>query len=190
MTKLDLDNYITVQERIAMFYGEHPAGSLQSEIIFDDGKRVVMKSYAYRSPTDQTPAVGHAEEVRGAGPINKTNALENCETSSIGRALAMLGLEVIRGIASRDDMERAQQEEARQESLITGEQVALLRDHYDAAAAEGLDVERAKAKLGSMGIDKASNLMEALASMTPPQAAEFDAWMAEEAAGANSAVPA
>ena len=37
-------------------------------------------------------ATGHAEEIRGSTQINKTSALENCETSAIGRALACLGL--------------------------------------------------------------------------------------------------
>jgi hypothetical protein len=35
---------------------------------------------------------GHAEEIRNAGPVNRTSAIENCETSAIGRALANIGL--------------------------------------------------------------------------------------------------
>lgn len=34
---------------------------------------------------------GHGEEVRGSSNINKTSALENAETSAIGRALAACG---------------------------------------------------------------------------------------------------
>ena len=37
-------------------------------------------------------ATGHAEEYRSGSPVNKTSALENCETSAIGRALAALGI--------------------------------------------------------------------------------------------------
>lgn len=37
-------------------------------------------------------ATGHAEEIRGAGNVNRTSALENAETSAIGRALAALGV--------------------------------------------------------------------------------------------------
>lgn len=37
-------------------------------------------------------ATGHAEEKRTSSQINKTSALENCETSAIGRALAGLGI--------------------------------------------------------------------------------------------------
>ena len=70
-----------------------------TEILVDDGKRVVMKA----SITDKDGRVigtGHAEEIRGSGyfsqgdkrNINTTSALENCESSCIGRALAALGL--------------------------------------------------------------------------------------------------
>ena len=70
-----------------------------TEILVDDGKRIVMKA----SITDKDGRVigtGHAEEIRGSGyfaqgdkrNINTTSALENCESSCIGRALAALGL--------------------------------------------------------------------------------------------------
>ena len=35
---------------------------------------------------------GHAEEIRAHGRVNKVSAIENCETSSLGRALASIGL--------------------------------------------------------------------------------------------------
>jgi hypothetical protein len=37
-------------------------------------------------------ATGYAEEVRGAGNVNRTSHVENCETSAIGRALANCGM--------------------------------------------------------------------------------------------------
>lgn len=37
-------------------------------------------------------AEGQAEEYRSASQVNKTSAVENCETSAMGRALAQLGL--------------------------------------------------------------------------------------------------
>lgn len=64
---------------------------VDSEVILDDGQRVVVKCVI----TDENGRVigsGMAEEIRGQGNVNKTSALENCETSAIGRALASLGL--------------------------------------------------------------------------------------------------
>ena len=58
-------------------------------------------------------AVGHAHENRTASNINKTSYVENCETSAVGRALAMLGIGIDTSIASANEVETAieQQEE-------------------------------------------------------------------------------
>ena len=58
-------------------------------------------------------AVGHAHEVKAASNINKTSYVENCETSAVGRALAMLGIGIDVSIASANEVETAieQQEE-------------------------------------------------------------------------------
>lgn len=64
--------------------------SVLTEIITADQTRVVMKS----SITDADGRVigtGYAEEIRNVGPVNKTSAVENAETSAIGRCLASLG---------------------------------------------------------------------------------------------------
>ena len=52
-------------------------------------------------------AVGHAHENRGASNINKTSYVENCETSAVGRALAMLGIGIDASIASANEVETA-----------------------------------------------------------------------------------
>lgn len=64
---------------------------VRTDVTVDDGQRVVVKAEI----VTQAGAVvgsGHAEEIRGQGNVNKTSALENCETSAIGRALASMGL--------------------------------------------------------------------------------------------------
>ena len=57
----------------------------------DDGKRVVIKA-AITNSSGMVVGSGMAEEIRGQGNVNKTSALENAETSAIGRALASIGL--------------------------------------------------------------------------------------------------
>ena len=52
-------------------------------------------------------AVGHAHEVKTASNINKTSYVENCETSAVGRALAMLGIGIDASIASANEVETA-----------------------------------------------------------------------------------
>jgi hypothetical protein len=67
------------------------AFGIDTMVIHDDGQRVVMKAVI----TGEDGAIigsGFAEEIRGQGNVNKTSALENCETSAVGRALASIGL--------------------------------------------------------------------------------------------------
>lgn len=97
---MSLEDYIPVNERIRAFHARYPAGSLDADIVSFDADRVVMKARAYRWPGDANPGVGHASE------ITEKFALENCETSAWGRALASLGFEVQNGVASREEMAR------------------------------------------------------------------------------------
>ena len=64
---------------------------IDTQILVDDGKRVVIKAIV-TSSAGVPVGSGMAEEIRGQGNVNKTSALENAETSAIGRALASLGL--------------------------------------------------------------------------------------------------
>lgn len=83
--------YETVASRVAKFRNEHGIDlSIETNLISADDNTVVMK--AIISKGDQVIATGHAEETRTASTINKTSALENCETSAIGRALAAFGM--------------------------------------------------------------------------------------------------
>jgi len=104
------EDYVTVAERIEQFYAAYPQGRLLTSIIEHDREAgfVLIRAEAYRNAEDTMPAsTGHAFEVRGESYVNKTSYLENCETSSVGRALALLGFEVRRGIASREEMEKS-----------------------------------------------------------------------------------
>ncbi|CAB4166094.1 hypothetical protein UFOVP847_10 [uncultured Caudovirales phage] len=64
---------------------------INTMVLVDDGKRVVVKAMI-STANDHVIGSGMAEEIRGSSNVNKTSALENCETSAIGRALAAIGL--------------------------------------------------------------------------------------------------
>jgi hypothetical protein len=58
-------------------------------MVYRDERSFIVKAEIYLTTDDLTPsATGYAEEVVGAGFVNKTSALENCETSAIGRAIS------------------------------------------------------------------------------------------------------
>lgn len=75
-------------EQFRMAFGE--TMGINTEILVDDGKRVVIKAIVTHE--GNIIGSGMAEEIRGSSMVNKTSAIENCETSAIGRALASLGL--------------------------------------------------------------------------------------------------
>jgi hypothetical protein len=83
--------YETVALRVQKFKAAYPEHSLTTEVLTRDEECVVMKASIF-NPEGRLVATGHAEEYRKASSINKTSALENAETSAIGRALAAFGL--------------------------------------------------------------------------------------------------
>ena len=147
----DLAQYITVAERIIAFREKFPEGSLQAEILVDDGKRILICAKAFRTPNDMRPGIGHAEEIRGDGPVNRTSAIENGESSAWGRALAALGFEVKHGIASREEVEIAKAKEADgrvSEAKQDGPRMisrAQRKEVFDRAKAKGMQESEVKA---------------------------------------------
>ena len=83
--------YQTVAFRVKAFREKHPGYTLQTEIVSRDAEVVVMKALI-ADEKGRLIATGHAEETRKSSQINRTSALENAETSAIGRALASFGL--------------------------------------------------------------------------------------------------
>ena len=84
-------SYQTVALRVKNFREKHPGFTLSTEVLHRDAEIVVMKA-SILDDAGRLIATGHSEEKRGASTINKTSALENAETSAIGRALAAFGL--------------------------------------------------------------------------------------------------
>ena len=116
MGNFNLDEYITVNERIEKFYKKYPEGSIQTEIKELNEKYVIFVAYAYRTPDDARPGTGTAMEREGSTYINKTSHIENAETSAVGRALAMLGFEIKKAICSREEVTNAINNQPKTES--------------------------------------------------------------------------
>src|SRR5256885_11605340 len=103
------DEYITVHERIEKFYTKWPQGRILTSIVEHNEEPgfILMRAEVFREFDEAMPAAtGHAYELRSAGHVQAGSYVEVCETSSVGRALALLGFEVRRGVASREEVIR------------------------------------------------------------------------------------
>lgn len=84
-------SYTQVSTRINIFRKYFPTATIETLITYNDDIRVIIQTKIIIEGT--IVATGYAEEIRGDGNyINQTSAVENCETSSIGRALSNFGL--------------------------------------------------------------------------------------------------
>jgi hypothetical protein len=106
--------YVEVNERIKFFRQEeqYKGWSINTRIEHMNEEEIVMCT-SILDASGNIVATGHAHEVKGSSNINKTSHIENCETSAVGRALAMLGIGIDTSIASANEVQDAiaQQEE-------------------------------------------------------------------------------
>lgn len=101
--------YVEVKDRIEAFYAKYPEGSIQSEIVMLTDEKVVVKAFAFRFLEDTRPGIGHSQlGIPGKTNYTRESELENAETSAWGRAIAALGFEVKRSIASSEEVRNKQ----------------------------------------------------------------------------------
>jgi hypothetical protein len=113
MPRFNLEDYETVEERIKRFYAAHPDGRIVTHNLTEMHDRSVstwiVRAEIYESYEQQVErcpkASGLAFEVDGGAGANQTSALENAETSAIGRALANAGFSGNKR-ASREEMKK------------------------------------------------------------------------------------
>jgi hypothetical protein len=108
----NLDDYETVEERLIKYWKDYPDGQIHTKVLEFTATRFIVEASIYRTEADTRPwTTGLAEEtVQGRG-VNATSALENCETSAIGRALANAGYATKGKRASREEMSKVKAKE-------------------------------------------------------------------------------
>ena len=128
----NLDDYETVEERLIKYWKEHPDGQIHTKLLDSSASRFIVEASIFRTEADARPwTTGLAEEtVQGRG-VNATSALENCETSAIGRALANAGYATKGKRASREEMSKvAKGVEVKQTIEATKEKMADTSKQY------------------------------------------------------------
>lgn len=174
-TNIKGKNYITVNQRVLAFRELYPNGRITTEIVKlapesnGAGNTVIVKAFIYDG--EALIATGHAFENPGKNTnINKFSALENCETSAVGRALGFLGIGATDSIASLEEIQGAGDEITQEtqatpaagpakiapanlemlSKLYQGTSLNKLLDHFQLASLEDMDDETARALLAKV----------------------------------------
>jgi hypothetical protein len=103
----NLSDYEPVEVRLEKFIKDYPSFRIATELEVVEATRYIVKAYLYKDAGDSVAwATGYAEETVSARGVNQTSALENCETSAIGRALANAGYAPKGKRPSREEMSK------------------------------------------------------------------------------------
>lgn len=125
-------DYKTVAYRVKEFRKEYPDFTIQTDLVEANDVLVIVKASIFNTES-RLLATGYAEEVRAASKINRTSALENAETSAIGRALSALGLGGSQ-YASADELVNALQQQNDTSKEVLDEWTSymeVVRDNFD-----------------------------------------------------------
>ena len=97
--------YSPVNQRILAFRKLFPMGTIETELISNEGGMCVIKATARIGET--VLGTGHSYEKEGSNFINTTSFLENCESSAIGRCLGACGIGIDNSVASAEEVQNA-----------------------------------------------------------------------------------
>jgi hypothetical protein len=101
----NLNDYETVESRLDKWHDKFPDSRVETELVEASNTRFIVFAKLFKTEADAKPcATGLAFETITEKGVNSTSALENCETSAIGRALANAGFAAKGKRASREEM--------------------------------------------------------------------------------------
>lgn len=107
--KIQGKDYVLVSDRVLYFNETYKKGMIETQLIPSQPNTYIIKAKVVPDMDNHTRYfTGYSQATIGQGMVNKTAALENAETSAVGRALGFMGIGVIDSIASPDEINKAQ----------------------------------------------------------------------------------
>lgn len=122
----NLDDYETVEERLEKFHKDFPDFRIETQLVTSTPSRFIVQAWIYRTYADAVPfSSGLAFEDISERGVNATSALENAETSAIGRALASAGYATKGKRPSRTEMAKVQNKWEKKVENFTRESIPV-----------------------------------------------------------------
>ena len=105
-TNIKGKEYAEVNQRVKAFRSLYPEGQIITEKLKEEDGEIEFIA-KIGDGMGKVLTTGHAHEVVVSSNINRTSALENCETSAVGRAHGFLGIGIDTSIASYEEVTNA-----------------------------------------------------------------------------------
>lgn len=154
-------NYVMVKDRVVAFRKNFPDWSIVTEIVSMDELQVTMKA-TVADETGRVIGTGHAQEIFGSTNINKTSAVENCESSCIGRAVGLAcAIGIDDSFGSADEIANAQMQQA-MDTPCSEQEIKRIKDLLELTNS---DPEKFLSWLGIKSVDEMTKSQYARAAM-------------------------
>jgi len=162
MPRFDISEYMTVAERINVFWAKYPDGRLHTELVHFSLEQVVIKAEVYLDREDSRPVtVDYAEERPETSQVNRVSMVENCATSALGRALGDLGKDFTGSKRpSAEEMQKVQRFDSKKRDWISEaknlhdvDALRLLWAEASQAGASSQTLEAIRERADSIGND-------------------------------------
>ena len=168
--KIEKKGYAEVHQRIKAFRMVYPQGDIETTILTDENGICKIRADIYDDNNKHLASATAQENVKSNSFINTYNAIENCETSAVGRALGFAGFGIDTSIASAEEVQNAiiKQDSKngttpynfQEELMIQESQKQQIRTEIDEATIKNYLKEKGKSKISDLTFKEAYELLK------------------------------
>lgn len=168
--KIEKKGYAEVHQRIKAFRMVYPQGDIETTILTDENGICKIRADIYDDNNRHLSSATAQENIKSNSFINTYNAIENCETSAVGRALGFAGFGIDTSIASAEEVQNAiikqdkkddiTPQNFQEELMIQESQKQQIRTEIDETTIKNYLKEKGKSKLSELTFKEAYDLLK------------------------------
>lgn len=168
--KIEKKGYAEVHQRIKAFRMVYPQGDIETTILTDENGICKIRADIYDDNNRHLSSATAQENIKSNSFINTYNAIENCETSAVGRALGFAGFGIDTSIASAEEVQNAiikqdkkddiTPQNFQEELMIQESQKQQIRTEIDETTIKNYLKEKCKSKLSELTFKEAYDLLK------------------------------